>query len=44
MDAAWTLRGKIDAACRDAGFTFSALDLRGYRTGAMNEALPETGV
>ncbi|MBN1306847.1 MAG: ATP-dependent sacrificial sulfur transferase LarE [Chitinispirillaceae bacterium] len=39
MENAWNLHEKIDAACRKAGFVYSALDLRGYRTGAMNEAL-----
>ena len=39
MDLAWKTRGQIDAVCRSAGYTYTALDLRGYRTGAMNEAL-----
>lgn len=43
MDAAWTSRPQIDTVCREAGFTYVALDLRGYRTGAMNEALPNSG-
>ncbi|MBN1575937.1 MAG: ATP-dependent sacrificial sulfur transferase LarE [Chitinispirillaceae bacterium] len=41
METAWNLREKIDAACRGAGFVYTALDLRGYRTGAMNEALSD---
>jgi len=28
-----------EAACKSVGYTFVTLDLRGYRTGAMNEAL-----
>jgi len=32
-------RQKIVGACQDAGYTFVTLDLRGYRTGAMNEVL-----
>ncbi len=36
---AWCMRERIDRICRDAGYTFTSLDLRGYRTGAMNEAL-----
>ncbi len=39
QDEAWRMRDQIGELCRSAGFTFSALDLRGYRTGAMNEAL-----
>lgn len=39
MEAAWLHRNQIDAVCRSAGYTFTALDLKGYRTGAMNEAL-----
>jgi len=39
IDQAWNKRKKIDTACREAGFTYTALDLRGYRTGAMNEVL-----
>jgi pyridinium-3,5-biscarboxylic acid mononucleotide sulfurtransferase len=40
MAQAWCQRQAIEAICRRAGFIFSALDLRGYRPGAMNEALP----
>lgn len=32
-------RGEIVAAVKAAGFTYVALDLEGYRTGAMNETL-----
>lgn len=39
MDHAWKLHADIDTACRQSGFTYVALDLKGYRTGAMNEAL-----
>ena len=39
IENAWTKRDRIDALCRDAGFVYTALDLRGYRTGAMNEVL-----
>ena len=31
---------EIDAALRGFGFAYVALDLRGYRTGSMNETLP----
>lgn len=30
----------ISAALRDIGFTYVSLDLRGYRTGSLNETLP----
>jgi uncharacterized protein len=39
IDAAWEKRAEIGAACKKAGFVYVALDLEGYRTGAMNEAL-----
>lgn len=39
LDRAWSMREELDKACRDAGYIFVSLDLRGYRMGAMNEAL-----
>jgi uncharacterized protein len=39
MDDGWAKRAAIESICREAGFTFVAIDTRGYRTGAMNEAL-----
>ncbi|MFO7732081.1 MAG: ATP-dependent sacrificial sulfur transferase LarE [Candidatus Aminicenantes bacterium] len=39
MDRAWGLRAELSALCKEAGFVFVSLDLDGYRTGAMNEAL-----
>ncbi|MGA2939650.1 MAG: ATP-dependent sacrificial sulfur transferase LarE [Syntrophobacteraceae bacterium] len=33
------LREAFVAACKDAGYTFVTLDLQGYRTGAMHEAV-----
>lgn len=36
------LRARLAAACRAAGFPFVALDLEGYRTGSLNETLPES--
>jgi len=39
MDAGWAQRLRIQAACKEAGFTFVAIDTQGYRTGAMNEVL-----
>jgi uncharacterized protein len=38
------LRAEVVRIVKDAGYTYVALDLQGYRTGAMNEALtPTTG-
>ena len=36
-------REKIHAALKGFGFAYVALDLLGYRTGSMNEGLPEAG-
>lgn len=33
------LRGEIDRQFKELGFTYVALDLKGYRTGSMNEVL-----
>ena len=35
------IRLKIDGAFREIGFAYAALDLRGYRTGSLNEVLAE---
>ncbi|MPN49403.1 Pyridinium-3,5-biscarboxylic acid mononucleotide sulfurtransferase [bioreactor metagenome] len=34
-----TLRGNIYSTFSEIGFTYVALDIRGYRTGSMNETL-----
>jgi len=34
------LSSRIDEALREAGYRYVALDLRGFRSGALNEALP----
>jgi uncharacterized protein len=39
FEFAWGNRDQISAICKTAGFVFAAMDLDGYRTGAMNEAL-----
>lgn len=39
MDRAWAMRTELSALCKEAGFVFVSMDLDGYRTGAMNEAL-----
>ena len=33
------MRAKIDAALRQIGYTWVAMDLRGFRSGSMNEPL-----
>ncbi|MBD3318014.1 MAG: ATP-dependent sacrificial sulfur transferase LarE [Chitinivibrionales bacterium] len=39
----WEMRTALSRACKEAGFVFASLDLEGYRTGAMNEALRNGG-
>ena len=34
--------GEIAAAFKDIGFAYASLDLQGYRTGSMNEVLPQS--
>jgi uncharacterized protein len=41
LDAAWARRVQIAQAVRDAGFSYGALDLEGYRSGSLNEVLAE---
>lgn len=36
------LAPRIDAALRTVGYAYVSLDLRGFRSGALNETLPET--
>jgi len=43
IDDGWKMRAQLERICRDSGFTFVAIDTRGYRTGAMNEALSAKG-
>ncbi len=35
------MRRKIMSACISNGYVYACVDLAGYRTGSMNEALPE---
>jgi uncharacterized protein len=42
MDKGWDSRDIIDGICRNAGFSYVTIDLKGYRTGAMNEVLPDS--
>lgn len=42
MDKAWDNKEKLIEICKGSGFTFVTIDLKGYRTGSMNEVLPES--
>jgi uncharacterized protein len=42
MDRGWELKEKLTEICKNSGFTFVTIDLKGYRTGSMNEVLPES--
>lgn len=39
MQRAWEMRDSVASRIREAGFTFVAQDLDGYRTGSLNEVL-----
>ncbi len=41
MERAWALRAQVAGAIKAAGFAFAAQDLDGYRSGSMNDLLPE---
>lgn len=41
MDSAWGMREAVASAVREAGFTFVAQDLHGYRSGSLNETLDD---
>ncbi len=41
MDRAWRRREELSTSVRGAGFAYAAVDLEGYRTGSMNEVLPD---
>jgi len=42
MDKAWKIKDKLTEICKSSGFTFVTIDLKGYRTGSMNEVLSES--
>jgi pyridinium-3,5-biscarboxylic acid mononucleotide sulfurtransferase len=42
MQKAWQLRKEISGICKKAGFNYVTIDLAGYRTGSMNEILPDS--
>jgi uncharacterized protein len=41
MERAWELRTPVASAIREAGFTYVAQDLDGYRSGSLNETLSD---
>src|SRR5664279_3989437 len=41
MDKAWGIKEKLTEICENSGFTFVTIDLKGYRTGSMNEVLSD---
>jgi uncharacterized protein len=42
MDKAWAVKDKLIEICKKSGFTYSTIDLKGYRTGSMNEVLTDS--
>jgi pyridinium-3,5-biscarboxylic acid mononucleotide sulfurtransferase len=42
LDKAWAAKDQLRAICTGAGFAYVTIDLKGYRTGSMNEVLPES--
>jgi uncharacterized protein len=42
MDKAWKIKDKLIEICKSSGFTYVTIDLKGYRTGSMNEVLVES--
>jgi uncharacterized protein len=42
MDKAWGLRDKLTEICLRSGFNYITIDLKGYRTGSMNETLSDS--
>ncbi len=42
MDKAWKLKDELNDICLNSGFTFVTIDLKGYRTGSMNEVLSDS--
>ena len=42
MDKAWLVKDKLIEICEKSGFNYVTIDLKGYRTGSMNEVLTDT--
>ena len=42
MDKAWEIKDKLTEICQKSGFNYITIDLKGYRTGSMNEVLSDS--
>jgi uncharacterized protein len=42
MDKAWKIKNKLTEICQKSGFNYVTIDLKGYRTGSMNESLSDS--
>jgi uncharacterized protein len=42
MDRAWGIKEKLVEICLQSGFNYITIDLKGYRTGSMNEVLSDS--
>jgi pyridinium-3,5-biscarboxylic acid mononucleotide sulfurtransferase len=42
MDKAWGIKDKLTDICKRSGFNYITIDLKGYRTGSMNEMLSDS--
>jgi PP-loop superfamily ATP-utilizing enzyme len=42
MNKAWEMKEKLTDICLKSGFNFVTIDLKGYRSGSMNEMLPDS--
>jgi len=41
MNKAWNIKEKLTEICQRSGFSYVTIDLKGYRTGSMNEMLSD---
>jgi pyridinium-3,5-biscarboxylic acid mononucleotide sulfurtransferase len=42
MEKAWEMKDKLTDICQKSGFTYVTIDLKGYRSGSMNEVLTDS--
>ena len=42
MNKAWNIKEKLTEICQRSGFSYVTIDLKGYRTGSMNEILSDS--
>jgi pyridinium-3,5-biscarboxylic acid mononucleotide sulfurtransferase len=42
MDKAWSMKSELTKICKEQGYKYVTIDLNGYRTGSMNEVLPDS--